>query len=104
MKQNLIRSSYISICSANASAVHRQLLCAGEVGDNLASRPPAVLHCAQLYSATLAPLVHGYFCGLHSVDRRLLLPHGVDGKEADEKTRPSLKPNEISGHECLRWL
>lgn len=46
VKPNVIRSPYIRICSADLSAVHRKLLCAGEVGDHLASWPPAVLHCA----------------------------------------------------------
>lgn len=58
----------------------RWLLCSGEVGDHVATGPPAVLHRAQLCSATLAPLVHGHLFGLHPVDRCLLLPHGVDGK------------------------
>lgn len=65
----------------NSTAPCRRLLCAGEVGDHVASGPPAVLHCAQLCSAALAPLVHGHVLGLHAVDRRLLLPHGVDGKK-----------------------
>lgn len=52
------------------------------MGDHVATGTAALLHGAQLHPATLAPLVHGYFCGLHPVDRRLFLPHGVDGKEA----------------------
>lgn len=61
----------------------RWLLCPGEVGDHVAAGPPAVLHRAQLCSATLAPLVHGHLFGLHPVDRCLLLPHGVDGKRKE---------------------
>lgn len=63
-----------------SSALCRWMLCTCEVGDHVAFGHPALLHCAQLHPAALAPLVHGYFCGLHPVDRRLLLPHGVDGK------------------------
>lgn len=65
----------------NSTAPYRWLLWAGEVGDHVASGPPAVLNRAQLYPATLAPLVHGHLSGLHAVDRHLLLPHGVDGKK-----------------------
>lgn len=61
-------------------ALCRWLLCTCEVGDHVAPGRPALLHRAQLRPATLAPLVHGDLCGLHPVDRRLLLPHGVDGK------------------------
>lgn len=62
-------------------APRRWLLCTCEVGDHVAPGHPALLHRAQLRPATLAPLVHGYLCGLHPVDRRLLLPHGVDGED-----------------------
>lgn len=50
------------------------------MGVFMALRLSAVLHCAQLRFASLGALVHGYFCGLNTLDCRLLLPHGVDGK------------------------
>lgn len=59
----------------------RRLLRTCEVGDHVAPGRPALLHRAQLHPAALAPLVHGDLRGLHPVDRRLLLPHGVDGKD-----------------------
>lgn len=62
------------------SALCRWMLCTCEVGDHMAFGPPALLHRAQLHPAALAPVVHGDLCALHPVDRRLLLPHGVDGK------------------------
>lgn len=70
-------------CSDGLTCIspRRRLLCAGEVGDHVASGPPALLHRAQLCPAPLAPLVHGHIRGLHPVDRRLLLPHGLDGEE-----------------------
>lgn len=60
--------------------VHRGALGASEVVVFMALRMPAVLHCAQLHLASLGALVHGYLCGLNTLDCRVLLPHGVDGK------------------------
>lgn len=45
----------------------------------MAFKLSALLHCAQLFAATLGALVYGYLCGLHTLDRCFLLPHGVDG-------------------------
>lgn len=46
----------------------------------VALRLPAVLLCPQLCFAPLGALVHGYLCGLNTLDCRVLLPHGVDGE------------------------
>lgn len=40
----------------------------------------AVLHCAKLWQATLGAVLHALLLPLHSVDSRVLLRHGVDGK------------------------
>lgn len=76
------------------------MLCTCEVGDHMAFGRPALLHRAQLHPVAVAPLVHGYFCGLHPVDRCLLLPHGVDGKDQasvtrSEKASGGCCPNEL---------
>lgn len=72
------------------------MLCTCEVGHHVAFGYPALLHRAQLHPAALAPLVHGYFCGLHPVDRHLLLPHGVDGKDQASVARSE----KVSGAGC----
>lgn len=45
----------------------------------MAFKLSALLHCAQLFAATLAALVHGHLCGFHPLDCCFLLLHGVDG-------------------------
>lgn len=60
--------------------VHRGALGTREVVVFMALGMSAVLHCAQLHFTSLGALVHGYVCGLHTLDCHLLLPHGVDGK------------------------
>lgn len=46
----------------------------------MALRLPSVLHCPKLCFASLGALVHGYLCGLNTLDCCVLLPHGVDGE------------------------
>lgn len=46
----------------------------------MALRLPSVLHCPKLCFASLGALVHGYLCGLNTLDCRVFLPHGVDGE------------------------
>lgn len=46
----------------------------------MALRLPSVLHCPKLCFASLGALVHGYLCGLNTLDCRVLLRHGVDGE------------------------
>lgn len=58
---------------------HRGILWSGEVVSLMAFKQSALLHCAQLFAATLGTLVHGHLCGLHTLDCCFLLPHGVDG-------------------------
>lgn len=77
------------------------MLCTCEVGDHVAFGHPALLHGAQLHPAALAPLVHGNFCGLHPVDRRLLLPHGVDGEDQAGVSRSQKAPAALCPHERL---
>lgn len=87
----------LSDAAKTCPALSRWLLCTCEVGDHVASGHPALLHRAKLHPAPLAPLVHGYLCGLHPVDRRLLLPHGVDGKD-HAGTRPEIFSGGFSGY------
>lgn len=87
-KTHWIAQTYSVFNAGNASsALCRWMLCTCEVGDHMAFGHPSLLHGAQLRPAALAPLVHGYLCGLHPVDRRLLLPHGVDGEDQAGATR-----------------
>lgn len=50
------------------------------MADLMASAPAAVLHRAQLCQTSLGEILHGFLHPVHSLDRSLLLPDGLDGE------------------------
>lgn len=51
-----------------------------EVADLVASAPAAVLHHPEQWQASLGEILHVVLPPVHSLDRRLLLLHGLDGE------------------------
>jgi len=74
----------VCVCSSLYNNVYvwvsRRLRGVPQVAGGLANQLGALLHGAQLPAASLAPLVPAHLPVLHTVDRLLLLPHGLDGR------------------------
>lgn len=52
----------------------------------MASAPAPVLHRAQLCQTSLGEILHGFLHPVHSLDRSLLLPDGLDGERTVDST------------------
>lgn len=75
MIESIIMLLHVCVCDS----IVRWLVCAREVAALLAAESLASLHGARLQPSTVGTLVLAHLPDLHTLDRPLLLPHGVDG-------------------------